>query len=997
MKKNLTLFVAFWAFVSFMNAQIQLSTNELTGTYKYKTTTTNPFGIHDPSVYWNSADQTYYVYGSHYVGAKTTDLRNWTGIYNYYTGGYNSANAYKAFKSNPTHIVKRCLPGSTVQEEVTLESYDVSAFCSIYSTIHYDPVTKTYSDEPSWVSGDQWAPDIIYNPHMGKWCLYLSLNADNWASVIVLLTSNSPTGPFTYVAPIVFGGFNGQTYSGKNAQGQTVSFKVDYKKTDLELVLGTQTSLPSRYNQKGSWGNMWPNPIDPCVFFDEDGELWIAYGSWSGGIFMLKLDKETGLRDYTYTYPLIEYNGIDLRRQSYTGYTSDHYFGKLIAGGAYVSGEGPYIQHIGNYYYLFMSYGRFAPDGGYEMRIFRSSNPTGPFTDASNNDARTYSYVLNYGLNAATNKGMKIIGAYNGWGAQTLGECAHGHNSVCQDDMGRTLLVTHSKFNLPLLPDGSRNAAHAMRVHQLFLNEKDWLCAAPFVFNGETLTDDDIATSQPWSATDIEGDYEIIIHPYKLDHDNMQESTPVKIHLSADGKVTGAYTGTWKYSQDGKSYIQIKLGSTIYYGVVCEQTVQGTNTSIQTVTSNVKALCFSAVASSGVPVWGYKWQPQYAIAYNYDQHSSAELKRNTTVKNNITILFDPVHNTTLEWTSSNPDVLSETGKYNPTDEVEQVTMTSRLSAGNYYWENSYTANCAAATSIDGDPYDGVVAYYNFDEKPTKNLMNEEQRATYAHSSTSTPVPVLEGDYSRFGQVVHQYAGAIRYNSYTRMTNPLKGATNLDGFTVSLWVYRMDANDNYNALWSFFNSTVASAAGERLFFTGNSYLGYNDNNGTWFDVNHPETKVVDRINAGAWRQITVTFSKDNGYMFYRDGVKYTSTNMKYTGSVEQSEFDWSKVIDFVTSAAYFNLGLGSFWGSAEAKFDDLIIYNRELSADDVKSLYTELTRVNPFDAGTITGVEDIVVEEPTSQTVQGIYDLMGRRVEVPSKGIYIVNGKKVLFK
>ena len=57
----------------------------------------------------------------------------------------------------------------------------------------------------------------------------------------------------------------------------------------------------------------------------------------------------------------------------------------------------------------------------------------------------------------------------------------------------------------------------------------------------------------------------------------------------------------------------------------------------------------------------------------------------------------------------------------------------------------------------------------------------------------------------------------------------------------------------------------------------------------------------------------------------------------------------------------------------------------------------MERVNPFDAGTITGVEDIVAEEPTSQTVQGIYDLMGRRVEVPSKGIYIVNGKKVLFK
>lgn len=972
MKKLLLSLFAGIAFSSVLCAQTKLETSALTSTYKYSVNTnTRPFGVHDPSVVWDSNNKTFYVYGSHYTGAKTTNLRSWTGIFNYYKGGYDSANAYKAFQSNPSHQIMRCLPGSTEQEEVTLGSFDAAAFCSTYATIKVgdrEPTTMA-----AWVSGDQWAPDIIYNPNMGKWCMYLSLNGDYWASVIVLLTSDSPEGPFTYQAPIVFGGFNNQSYSGK---------KVNYKNTDLEIVLGTQSSLPGRYNT-GSWGSFWPNCIDPCVFFDEDGELWIAYGSWSGGIFMLKLDKETGLRDYTYTY-----SGTGSTPDA--SVTSDAYFGKKIAGGYYVSGEGPYIQHIGDYYYLFMSYGGFAPDGGYDMRIFRSSSPTGPYKDASGNPAIYSRYEMNYGPNAASNKGMKILGAYNGWGEQTMGECAQGHNSACQDDQGRSFVVYHTKFN-------NGNAAHAMRVHQLFLNEKGWLCAAPFEFNGETLTDADIASSQPWSAEDIEGDYQILIHRYKLNHKNYEEVTPVTIHLSADGKVTGAYTGTWKYSQDGKSYIQIKLGSTTYYGIVSEQTIQGSNPALVTVTSTVKALCFSAVASNGVPVWGYKWQPQYAIAYNYNQHSSAELKRNTTVKNNITILFDPAHSTTLEWTSSNPDVLSETGKYNPTDEIEQVTMTSRLSAGNYYWENSYTANCAAATPITGNPFDGVVAYYNFDEKPTKNLLNEEQVAIYAHSSTSTPVPALEEDYSRFGQVVHQSAGTIGNNSYTRITNPLKDATNLEGFTVSLWVYRMDDNDNYNALWSFFNSTTAAASGERLFFTGNSYLGYNDNNGTWFDVNHPETKVVDRIKAGAWRQITVTFSKDNGYMFYRDGVKYTSTNMKYTGSVEQGEFDWSKVTAFVTSAAYFNLGLGSFWGSAEAKFDDLLIYNRELSADDVASLYTELTRVNPFNAGTITGVEDIVAEEPASQTVQGIYDLMGRRVEVPSKGIYIVNGKKVLFK
>lgn len=988
MKRILTLIVAVWASVSLMNAQTQLTTNELTGTYKYKTTTINPFGVHDPSVYWNSADQTFYVYGSHYTGAKTTDLRNWTGIYNYYTGGYSSANAYKAFRSNPPHTVMRCLPGSAVQEEVTLGSFDASAFCSTYAPMHVtDGHTTT---EAEWVSGDQWAPDIIYNPHMEKWCLYLSLNGDNWASVVVLLTSDDPTGPFTYVAPIVFGGFNGYTYSGTNDAGKAYSLKVDYKDTDLELVLGTQTSLPGRYNKGKSWGSFWPNPIDPCVFFDEEGELWMTYGSWSGGIWMLKLDKETGLRDYTYTY-----SGTASSVSSQQ--TSDAYFGKLIAGGAYVSGEGSYIQHIGDYYYLFMSYGGFAPDGGYEIRIFRSSDPTGPYKDASGNDAINTSYQLNYGPNAATNKGMKVIGAYNGWGTQTVGECAHGHNSVCQDDLGRTFLVTHSKFNLPLLPDGSRNASHAMRVHQLFLNEKGWLCAAPFVFNGETLTDNDIATSQPWTADEVAGDYEIIIHPYKLDHKNMQESTPVQIHLDAGGTVSGAYTGTWKFSQGGKSYIQIKLGSTTYYGVVSEQTVQGTNDKLQTLTSNVKALCFSAVSAGGVPVWGYKWQPQYAIAYNYNQHSSVELKTYSTVKSNITIMFDPEHGTDIEWTSSNPEVLSETGKYNPGETDQSVDMKVRLSAGDYYWEKAYTANCLAATEVTGDPYSGLVAFYNFDEKPVKNQMNSSQSATLSRSNSATPAPTLETDYNRFGQVVHQYFGANGYNSYARMSNPLKDASDLDGFTVSLWVYRYDAENYYDDFWAFFNSTISSATGPRLFFTGNSYLGFNDNNNNWFDVNHPDTKKIKQIDEKTWRLITVTFSKEDGYMIYRDGKKYTSIYLMYTGSVAASEFDWSMVTDFVSSATYFQLGLGSFWGSAEAKFDDLMIYDRALSADDVAGLYALLNRVNSFDDGSFaTGIDSEIADIP-DDAPKGIFDLMGRRVVVPGKGIYIVNGKKSMFR
>ena len=87
------------------------------------------------------------------------------------------------------------------------------------------------------------------------------------------------------MGPVVISGFNGTNPN-------------NYKDTDLEIVIGPQSSLPARYAKGSQWGRTWPNNIDPCVFYDEQGKLWMSYGSWSGGIFMIELDETTGLRDY---------------------------------------------------------------------------------------------------------------------------------------------------------------------------------------------------------------------------------------------------------------------------------------------------------------------------------------------------------------------------------------------------------------------------------------------------------------------------------------------------------------------------------------------------------------------------------------------------------------------------------------------------------------------------------------------------------------------------
>ena len=639
--KLLSLFsLSLFLLPNIISAQTKLTSTQLQNMQKAKSYSN--VAVHDPSVVYNPSDTYYYIVGSHIAVAKTKDLINWSAVN---TGNEHSSflsESYKtAFSSCPTHEVQ-VKRGSEIVTE-TLGSFDAGAFCSIYA-----------SNASQWISGDMWAPDIIYNEQMGKWCMYLSLNGDNWASVIVLLTADSPTGPFKYEAPIVFGGFNNVSYSGK---------KVDVAKTDMHIVTGAST-LPTRFSSAGSkWGTYYPNCIDPCSFYDEEGELWLAYGSWSGGIFMLKLDKNTGLRDYTYTY-----SGVTLDANA----TSDQYFGKKIAGGYYVSGEGPYIQHIGNYYYLFMSYGGYAPDGGYEMRAFRSSSPTGPYKDASGNVATFSNYQLNFGPSSTTNRGMKLLGAFNNWGTMTVGECAEGHNSACVDADGNAFVVYHTKFN-------NGTIHHQVRVRQLFQNEFGWLVASPFRYTEMKTTQTQIETERLYSNEEIAGTYQLMIHPYKLNHKSYAEATPVTVVLSEDGKISGDKTGTWEFTQEGKSYIKMVISGVAYYGVVAEQNIDGL--------TDMPAVCISCVSNSGVPVWAYKYAPKAAIvgAYNaIKTYLSGTLSGDAPILEGVDVKYECYEDIDKTQPSN---TLSIDGKYTPTADGASRYVWFTVSAGEYYYSS----------------------------------------------------------------------------------------------------------------------------------------------------------------------------------------------------------------------------------------------------------------------------------------------------------------------
>ena len=522
--------------------------------------------VHDPSIVWEPTSQTYYIFGSHRAAAKTTDLMSWTSFQAPWATA-SSTNAANSAAFTTPQVTK-------VKKGGVAYDFNFNAF----------NWSKRGNNSYS-VDGNMWAPDVIWNKQMQKWCMYLSVNGDNWYSSIILLTADKITGPYRYQAPVVMSGFHTGT---------------SYKDTDLELVIGTQASLPGRYAVGSGWGRRYPNCIDPCVFYDEEGKLWMSYGSWSGGIWMLELDEETGLRDYDVTYTLTG---------SGDGVTVDPYFGKKIAGGFYVSGEASYIEYIGGYYYLFVTYGGLAAggdandynNGGYQMRVFRSQKPDGPYTDSQNKNAIFTSYLLNFGPNENDgNRGVNIFGAYTSWGNQAkgnYGERSQGHNSIIAAEDGRTYLVYHTRFQ-------NWGESHQVRVHQVFQSKNGWLVVAPFEYTGEAVKSVDIATTQQIASDRIAGKYKLLIHNYKLDHTKKKAAEPVDIELKGDGTISGSSSGTWKI-EEGTSYITLKIGSTYYHGVMVEQTLEPTNT---------KAPAFTAVAATtGATVWGYQTEAATGI------------------------------------------------------------------------------------------------------------------------------------------------------------------------------------------------------------------------------------------------------------------------------------------------------------------------------------------------------------------------------------------------
>lgn len=243
---------------------------------------------HDPQILREG--DTYYMFGSHMVGAKCQDLRKW----NYFANGVDAAN--------------------TLFDNLLTEPYAA-----------FDFVGKNTDNGYS-----VWASNVIYNETMKKYVMYFCTTSSYVKSTLCFATADNIEGPYTYVDTILYSGYG----------------KSNISETNLYDVLGKNADI-SRYLEYGGYNNKeWPNCIDPAIFTDADGRMWMNYGSWSGGIFLLEIDGGYQIRQFRSekpTGPYVDVAGNTLEDQD------DHFnYG---------------LKMMGNYTFPSLNYTYMAPGG----------------------------------------------------------------------------------------------------------------------------------------------------------------------------------------------------------------------------------------------------------------------------------------------------------------------------------------------------------------------------------------------------------------------------------------------------------------------------------------------------------------------------------------------------------------------------------------------------------------------------------------------------------
>lgn len=359
--------------------------------------------------------------------------------------------------------------------------------------------------------------------------------------------------------------------SPRSALGVAVADKVEGPYVDKGVFLKSgMWDLPSEDGRIYD-ARVHPNTVDPQTFFDKDRKLWMIYGSYSGGIFILELDKATG------------------KPKPGQGY------GKHLLGGNHARIEGAYVSYNPRtkFYYMFTSFGGLDANGAYNVRVARSTSPDGPYVDAVGTDMATVKANPALPLfddASIAPHGQKLLGNHQfalaaGETGTAPGYVSPGHNSVGYEAAtDQYFMFFHSRFP-------GRGEAHEVRVHELFFNEDGWPVMAPLRY--VPLSKSTVPLSAAVTAAEVAGAYKMLDHGKDISATIKQSQA---IRLEPNGAVSGAATGSWTHK--GGNMISLTLdGAGTFGGVLSRQWNPNAGSF---------AVTFSAQSRAGVSLWGVR-------------------------------------------------------------------------------------------------------------------------------------------------------------------------------------------------------------------------------------------------------------------------------------------------------------------------------------------------------------------------------------------------------
>lgn len=341
---------------------------------------------HDPSII--EVDGTYYTFGTDNYGRYGYTIRSSTDLINWEYVGV----AIEGYNENGS------APSNSNVPTKNNELYPI-----------YELISAVDDWDNSWTL---WAPNVVEAADGGYW-LYGSWTSGFGSpqSIIFLCHAEEITGPYELV----------------------------YAENGDPAVLV--------YSYDG--GGSYPNAIDPFVYYDQAGNMYLAYGSFSNGIWCVELDPETGLRKDGLTVAQLSgedsnitknqrYGACLVANRNTEGPTISYHAGVEISS---YDGTGSYDASASTYkdrYYLMTSSGSLSDDPtmseGYNMRSYYSTSATGSYrADNGGSNGSRVSGSFSWRTSAAEAQG-------------TLGFLdwfVPGHNDMFTTDEGDNMLVFH--------------------------------------------------------------------------------------------------------------------------------------------------------------------------------------------------------------------------------------------------------------------------------------------------------------------------------------------------------------------------------------------------------------------------------------------------------------------------------------------------------------------------------------------------------------------------